>query len=64
MFAHGLAPAEVADGAFAELFGAAGLAVLDSGDMPLATTEFTADGERIELPARWLLVGAKEGGGA
>ncbi|MFB8241777.1 class I SAM-dependent methyltransferase [Kitasatospora purpeofusca] len=66
VFAHGLAPAEVADGAFAELFGAAGLTVLGSGDLPLATTEFTADGERIELPARWLLVGAAEeaGGGA
>ncbi|MEV0186956.1 class I SAM-dependent methyltransferase [Kitasatospora purpeofusca] len=65
VFAHGLAPAEVADGAFAELFGAAGLAVLDSGEMPLATTEFTADGDRIELPARWLLVGAdgRAGGG-
>ncbi|KJY28081.1 class I SAM-dependent methyltransferase [Streptomyces sp. NRRL S-495] len=45
----------------AELFGAAGLAVLDSGELPLATTEFTADGDRIELPARWLLVGADEG---
>ncbi|SDS81456.1 Methyltransferase domain-containing protein [Streptomyces sp. TLI_053] len=66
VFDHGLAPAEVADGAFVDLFGAAGLTVLGSGDLPLATTEFTAAGARIELPARWLLVGADEGaaGGA
>ncbi|MFJ8437081.1 class I SAM-dependent methyltransferase [Kitasatospora sp. NPDC094019] len=66
VFAHGLAPAGVADAAVPELFGAAGLTVLDSGDLPLATTEFTADGDRIELPARWLLVGAVGGvnGGA
>ncbi|MFC5664287.1 class I SAM-dependent methyltransferase [Kitasatospora misakiensis] len=56
VFEHGLAPAEVADEALGELLGAAGLTVLASGDLPLATTEFAADGERIELPARWLLV--------
>lgn len=58
VFAHGLAPAEVADGTFAELFRAAGLAVLASGEMPLSLTESAADGNPIELPARWLVVGA------
>ncbi len=58
VFEHGLAPAEVADAALGELLDEAGLAVLASGDLPLATTEFATDGERIELPARWLVVGA------
>ncbi|MEV7026642.1 SAM-dependent methyltransferase, partial [Kitasatospora sp. NPDC093558] len=59
VFAHGLAPAEVADATFTELFHTAGLAVLASGDLPLSTTETTADGSPIELPARWLVVGAR-----
>ncbi|MFB6892417.1 class I SAM-dependent methyltransferase [Kitasatospora sp. NPDC056327] len=57
VLSHGLAPAEVADTAFAELFAEAGLAVLDSGELPLCTTEFTAEGTRIDLPAKWLLLG-------
>ncbi|MFE6869188.1 class I SAM-dependent methyltransferase [Kitasatospora sp. NPDC057692] len=56
VFSHGLAPAEVADEAFGELLRAAGLTVLDSGELPLSTTEFTVDGERIELPAHWAAV--------
>ncbi|MFE7558450.1 class I SAM-dependent methyltransferase [Kitasatospora sp. NPDC057500] len=56
VFAHGLAPAEVADAAFGEVLREAGLAVLDSGELPLATTEFTPEGERIELPAHWAAV--------
>ncbi|MFJ8622606.1 class I SAM-dependent methyltransferase [Kitasatospora sp. NPDC093550] len=58
VFAHGLAPAEVADADFGGFFRAAGLTVLASGDLPLATTESTPDGARIELPAQWLVVGA------
>ncbi|MFE6054011.1 class I SAM-dependent methyltransferase [Kitasatospora sp. NPDC056446] len=60
VFAHGLAPAEVADAAFPALFDAAGLTVLASGDLPLATTESAPDGGRIELPAQWLVVGVPE----
>ncbi|MER7702616.1 class I SAM-dependent methyltransferase [Kitasatospora sp. NPDC097605] len=56
VFAHGLAPAEVADAAFGALLRASGLTVLDSGELPLATTEFTPGGERIELPAHWVAV--------
>ncbi|MFJ9608537.1 class I SAM-dependent methyltransferase [Kitasatospora sp. NPDC101176] len=58
VFAHGLAPAEVADAAFAELFRTARLTVLATGDLPLTTTEFTPDGRRIDLPAQWLVVAA------
>ncbi|MEE1782909.1 hypothetical protein PUR71_08265 [Streptomyces sp. SP17BM10] len=58
VFAHGLAPAEVADGTSAELFHDAGLTVLASGDMPLTLTEPAADGRPIDLPARWLEVGS------
>ncbi|MFJ9690513.1 class I SAM-dependent methyltransferase [Kitasatospora sp. NPDC101183] len=67
VLAHGLAPAEVADTAFAGLFRAAGLTVLASGEMPLLTTEFTSDGDRIELPGRWVVLGAsalRDAGGA
>ncbi|WP_415953637.1 class I SAM-dependent methyltransferase [Streptomyces sp. KLOTTS4A1] len=54
---HGITPVEVADASVPGLFAAAGLDVLASGEMPLVTTDFTADGERIELPSRWLVVG-------
>ncbi|QES44746.1 SAM-dependent methyltransferase [Streptomyces venezuelae] len=57
IFAHGLAPAEVADASVASYVEGAGLAVLASGELPLTTTEFTSDGTRIELPSRWLVVG-------
>ncbi|MFF4820850.1 class I SAM-dependent methyltransferase [Kitasatospora sp. NPDC001309] len=57
VFAHGLAPAEVADAAFDGLLRSAGLAVLATGELPLCLTEFTPEGERIELPAWWLAVG-------
>lgn len=33
------------------------LAVLATGEMPLSLTEFTAEGARTELSARWLVVG-------
>ncbi|MFJ9774523.1 class I SAM-dependent methyltransferase [Kitasatospora sp. NPDC101157] len=62
VFEHGLAPAQVAGAAFEELFRSAGLTVLASGEMPLSLTEFTPEGDRIELPARWLVVGPDERG--
>ncbi|MGA4838729.1 class I SAM-dependent methyltransferase [Streptomyces sp. G45] len=57
VFAHGIAPGEVADAAVPEHVRAAGLTVLASGELPLLTTETTADGTRIELPSTWLVVG-------
>ncbi|MFD9908336.1 class I SAM-dependent methyltransferase [Streptomyces sp. NPDC059063] len=57
VFAHGIAPGEVSDAAVPEYVRAAGLTVLASGELPLATTEATADGTRIELPSKWLVVG-------
>ncbi|MFG2913857.1 class I SAM-dependent methyltransferase [Kitasatospora sp. NPDC048298] len=59
VFSHGLAPAGVADSAFPELFHAAGLDVLATGELPLATTESGPDGTRIELPAHWLVAGPR-----
>ncbi|MFD6437373.1 class I SAM-dependent methyltransferase [Streptomyces venezuelae] len=58
IFAHGLAPAEVEDASVGSYVEAAGLEVLASGELPLSTTEFTSDGTRIELPSRWLVIGA------
>ncbi|MFF4347015.1 class I SAM-dependent methyltransferase [Streptomyces sp. NPDC001530] len=57
IFRHGIAPGEVADAAVPEYLGAAGLTVLASGELPLVTTEYTADGSRIELPSKWLVAG-------
>ncbi|MGB8946784.1 MAG: class I SAM-dependent methyltransferase [Streptomyces sp.] len=57
VFSHGLTPGEVADAAVPEYVTAAGLSVLAEGELPLATTEFTPDGTRIELPSKWLVVG-------
>ncbi|MFI7319876.1 class I SAM-dependent methyltransferase [Streptomyces venezuelae] len=59
IFAHGLAPAEVADASVGSYVEGAGLLVLASGELPLTTTEFTSDGTRIELPSRWLVVGRR-----
>ncbi|WP_062643951.1 class I SAM-dependent methyltransferase [Streptomyces maremycinicus] len=53
VFRHGLTPGEVADDAVPAYLGSAGLTVLASGELPLVTTEFTADGTRIELPSKW-----------
>lgn len=58
VFAHGIAPGEVADDAVPQYVRAAGLTVLASGELPLITTEFTPDGTRIELPSKWVVVGA------
>ncbi|WP_282792555.1 class I SAM-dependent methyltransferase [Streptomyces sp. CC224B] len=57
VFAHGLTPGEVADAAVLDHVREAGLTVLADGELPLATTEFTPDGTRIELPSRWLVLG-------
>ncbi|WP_328660184.1 class I SAM-dependent methyltransferase [Streptomyces sp. NBC_00334] len=55
---HGLTPAAVPDEAIPEHLRAAGLTVLASGELPLITTEYTADGTRIELPSTWVVAGA------
>ncbi len=57
VFRHGIAPGEVADAAVPEYVRAAGLGVLASGELPLLATEALADGTRIELPSKWLVVG-------
>ncbi|MGW0626104.1 class I SAM-dependent methyltransferase [Streptomyces sp. NPDC002758] len=57
VFRHGIAPGEVADDAVPEYLRSAGLTVLASGELPLATTEFTADDTRLELPSKWLVAG-------
>ncbi|MFG3496935.1 class I SAM-dependent methyltransferase [Streptomyces sp. NPDC047928] len=57
VFRHGIAPGTLADADVPGLFRTAGLAVLSSGELPLATTEHTPDGTRIELPSTWLVVG-------
>ncbi|MEV5608744.1 class I SAM-dependent methyltransferase [Streptomyces sp. NPDC052225] len=58
VFAHGIAPGEVSDVAVLDHVEAAGLTVCSAGDLPLTTTERAADGTRIELPSKWLVVGA------
>lgn len=54
---HGIVPGAVADAAVPEHFRAAGLTVLASGELPLATTETAPDGTPIVLPSLWLVVG-------
>ncbi|MFF3350047.1 class I SAM-dependent methyltransferase [Streptomyces sp. NPDC002779] len=56
VFRHGIAPGEVADDAVPAYLRAAGLEVVASGELPLATTEYTPDGTRIELPSKWVVV--------
>ncbi|GAA1359880.1 class I SAM-dependent methyltransferase [Streptomyces beijiangensis] len=57
IFAHGIAPGEVADAELPEYFRSAGLDVVAEGELPLTTTEYRADGPRIVLPSKWLVVG-------
>ncbi|WP_406175294.1 class I SAM-dependent methyltransferase [Streptomyces sp. NBC_00996] len=57
VFRHGIAPGDVADAAVPEYLRAAGLTVVASGELPLVTTEYRADGSRIELPSKWLVAG-------
>lgn len=54
---HGIAPGEVPDDAVPGLLRTAGLTVLASGRLPLATTEHGPDGARLELPSTWLVAG-------
>ncbi|MCH0543031.1 class I SAM-dependent methyltransferase [Streptomyces sp. MUM 203J] len=54
---HGIVPGTVADAAVPEHFRTAGLRVLASGELPLATTETGPDGTPIVLPSLWLVVG-------
>ncbi len=56
VFRHGIAPGEVADDAVPEYLRSAGLTLLASGEMPLATTEYAPDGARVELPSTWVVV--------
>lgn len=56
VFAHGLRPAEAEDGVVPALLAAAGLSVLDRGEIALAMTESLPDGARIDLPAHWLVL--------
>ncbi|WP_329125291.1 class I SAM-dependent methyltransferase [Streptomyces sp. NBC_01465] len=57
IFAHGIAPGEVADAELPGYFRAAGLTVVAEGELPLTTTEHRSDGSLIELPSKWLVVG-------
>ncbi|EKX66881.1 class I SAM-dependent methyltransferase [Streptomyces ipomoeae] len=57
IFRHGIAPGEVTDAAIPEYLRAAGLTVIAGGELPLLTTEHTAEGVRIELPSRWYVAG-------
>ena len=64
VFDHDLRPADAGDVEVRELLAAAGLRILAEGPTALAQTEQWADGSRVELPARWFVVGrAPEGGG-
>ncbi|MFJ8928794.1 MULTISPECIES: class I SAM-dependent methyltransferase [unclassified Streptomyces] len=60
VFSHGIAPGEVSDEVVPEYVAAAGLSVLAAGELPLVTTDFSADGGRIELPSTWLVVGRSD----
>lgn len=60
VFSHGIAPGEVSDEVVPEYVAAAGLTVLAAGELPLVTTDFSADGGRIELPSTWLVVGRSD----
>ncbi|MGV9285360.1 class I SAM-dependent methyltransferase [Streptomyces sp. NPDC003730] len=56
---HGLTPAAVPDEAVPQYLVAAGLTVLARGELPLVTTEYTADGTRVELPSTWVVAGRR-----
>ncbi|TJZ54463.1 class I SAM-dependent methyltransferase [Streptomyces piniterrae] len=60
VFAHGIAPGEMADSAVPELLRENGLRVAEEGQLPLATTECRPDGTRLELPSNWVVAGPVE----
>ncbi|MET9296136.1 class I SAM-dependent methyltransferase [Streptomyces sp. NPDC003077] len=55
VFSHGIAPAGMADAVIPDLLAAHGFHVISRGTLPLTTTEYGADGVRIELPTNWLV---------
>ncbi|KAA2258742.1 class I SAM-dependent methyltransferase [Solihabitans fulvus] len=55
VLAHGIAPAELADGEFERLLADAGLSVVDGGRSTLPSTEHLPDGERLEIPLQYLV---------
>ncbi|SFC42012.1 class I SAM-dependent methyltransferase [Streptomyces aidingensis] len=57
VLAYGVTPLEMPDEVLPGLFRAAGLTVLASGTLPLATTERDPDGKVLELPSNWLVTG-------
>ncbi|MFK4221756.1 class I SAM-dependent methyltransferase [Streptomyces sp. NPDC019890] len=59
VFAHGLKPADASDEEVPALLAEAGLDIFTSGETALPQTEYLADGTRIELPARWFVVGRR-----
>jgi SAM-dependent methyltransferase len=61
VLAHGIAPGDVPDAEIPAHFRAAGLEVLASGTLPLATTEHGGDGSRIDLPSMWMVLGVGAG---
>ncbi|UNM16912.1 hypothetical protein J4032_13445 [Streptomyces formicae] len=54
---HGIVPGAVADAEMPACFRSAGLGILASGALPLATTGYGPDGTRVEVPSTWLVVG-------
>ncbi|ONK10292.1 class I SAM-dependent methyltransferase [Streptomyces sp. MP131-18] len=59
VFEHGISPGALAADELPALFAAAGLSVLASGALPLATTECGADGAPLALPSIWLVIGRR-----
>ncbi|MGW0709538.1 class I SAM-dependent methyltransferase [Streptomyces sp. NPDC002643] len=57
IFRHGIAPGEVSDEAIPDYLSRAGLTLVATGELPLVTTEHTAEGTRIELPSKWYVAG-------
>jgi PAS domain S-box-containing protein len=45
--------------AIPDYFRSAGLDVLERGALPLTTTEYAADGSRIQVPTNWLVAGRR-----
>ncbi|MFE7466006.1 class I SAM-dependent methyltransferase [Streptomyces sp. NPDC057499] len=54
---HGLRPAEATEEEVRRLLGETGLTLLDEGAGVLVQTAYLPDGARVELPARWFVLG-------